>query len=77
MHARGQIELGEAFTGVSIIDSEFHCRIESEATVGGKPAIVPSLSGRGFVTGTHQHMLDPHDPWPNGYRLSDTWPKLV
>lgn len=77
MHARGEIKLGEAFTGVSIIDSEFHCRIESETALGGKPAIVPSLSGRGFVTGTHQHMLDPYDPWPDGYRLSDTWPKLL
>ena len=77
MHARGEIELGEAFTGVSIIDSEFHCRIESKTMLGDKPAIVPSLSGRGFVTGTHQHMLDPNDPWPDGYRLSDTWPKLL
>jgi len=77
MHARGEIEIGEAFTGVSIIDSEFQCRIESKAMVGEKSAIVPSISGRGFVTGTHQHMLDPNDPWPDGYRLSDTWPKLI
>ncbi len=77
MRARNEIEIGEAFTGVSIISSEFHCKIESETTVGGKAAVVPSLSGRGFVTGTHQHMLDPNDPWPNGYRLSDTWPKLL
>ncbi len=77
LHARGQIGIGEAFVGVSIIDSEFQCRIEREAMVGEKAAIVPSLSGRGFVTGTHQHMLDPEDPWPTGYRLSDTWPKLL
>lgn len=77
MHARGEIGLNEPFTGVSIIDSEFHCQIEAETTVGPKSAIVPSISGRGFVTGTHQHMLDPHDPWPDGYRLSDTWPKLL
>jgi proline racemase len=35
---------------------------------------VPSISGRAWITGTHQHMLDPDDPWPAGYRLSDTWP---
>lgn len=77
LRARGEIDIHEPFTGVSIIDSEFHCRIESETKVGDKAAVVPSLSGRGFVTGTHQHMLDPNDPWPEGYRLSDTWPKLL
>ncbi len=74
LHARGEIGVGEAFTGISIIGSEFHCRIEGETRLGEKPAIIPSLSGRAFITGTHQHMLDPHDPWPEGYRLSDTWP---
>lgn len=77
MHARGEIKIGETFIGQSIINSEFACRIESETSVGSLPAVVPSLTGRAFITGTHQHMLDPHDPWPEGYRLSDTWPKLI
>ena len=74
LHARKQIAVGEAFVGVSIIDSVFHCRIEETTYVGDVPAIRPSISGRGFITGTHQHLLDPDDPWPQGYRLSDTWP---
>lgn len=74
MHARNQIEVGEAFVGVSIIDSKFNCRIEETTLVGNFPAVRPSISGRGFITGTHQHLLDPDDPWPSGYRLSDTWP---
>lgn len=74
LHAKGQIASGEPFVGRSIIDSEFHCRIVEETQVGGKPAIVPSIKGRAWITGTHQHMLDPDDPWPAGYRLSDTWP---
>ena len=45
----------------------------SVTTVGGHPAIHPEISGRGWITGIHQHMLDPADPWPEGYRLSDTW----
>ena len=40
----------------------------------GGPAIVPVVSGRAWITGVHQHMLDPSDPWPRGYRLADTWP---
>ncbi|MCH6564106.1 MAG: proline racemase family protein [Myxococcales bacterium] len=47
---------------------------EHVSEIAGRPAIIASLSGRAWITGTHQHMLDPDDPWPEGYRLSDTWP---
>ncbi len=74
MHARGQIKVGETFVGESIIGSQFVCCIERETDLAGTTAVVPSLSGRAFITGTHQHTLDPRDPWPHGYRISDTWP---
>ncbi len=74
MHAKGQIKLGEGFIGRSIIGSRFDCRIEEETSLGGRPAIVPSIAGRAWITGTHQHMLDPDDPWPGGYKVGDTWP---
>jgi proline racemase len=71
--ARGEMGIGDTLTAVSLIGSTFEGRIMEETTVGGRPAIVPEISGRGWITGTHQHMLDPDDPWPVGYRLSDTW----
>jgi len=74
LHAAGRMQVGETFTARSIIDSEFHGRIVAETRVGGRPAIIPEITGRAWITGTHQHMLDPDDPWPQGYRLSDTWP---
>lgn len=73
MAARGQLQIGQTFDAVSIIGSRFSGRILDNAEVGDRPAIVPEISGRGWVTGVHQHMLDPEDPWPGGYRLSDTW----
>jgi proline racemase len=73
LHARGQMAEGEQLTAVSLIGSTFTGRILGQTTVGGHPAIRPEISGRGWITGTHQHMLDPADPWPQGYRLSDTW----
>ena len=76
LHARGMLAEGEPFVGLSPIGSRFDCRIESRARVGERDAVVPSLSGRAWITGTHQHMLDPADPWPEGYRLSDTWPRM-
>jgi len=74
LHAKGRLRVGERFVGRSLIGSEFHCRIDSLTEVAGRPAIYPCLSGRAWITGIHQHLLDPGDPWPTGYRLSDTWP---
>ena len=73
LHARGQMGEGQELTAVSLIGSTFTGRILGTTTVGGQPAILPEISGRGWITGIHQHMLDPDDPWPEGYRLSDTW----
>ena len=74
LHAKGEMKVGDRMLGRSIIDSRFDCAIVSETRLGGKPAIIPSIRGRAWITGTHQIMLDPDDPWPQGYRLSDTWP---
>jgi proline racemase len=74
LHAKGQMQIGDTFTACSIIGSEFHGRIVRETQVGDRPAIIPKISGQAWITGTHQHMLDPTDPWPEGYKLSDTWP---
>lgn len=77
LHARGLMQVGDRFTATSVLGSTFAGRIAEVATVGTGPAIVPEISGRGWITGTHQHMLDPDDPWPEGYRLSDTWGRSV
>lgn len=73
LHARGQMGPQDSLTAVSVIGSEFKGRIVGTTQVGDIPAILPEISGRGWITGLHQHMLDPADPWPEGYRLSDTW----
>ena len=73
LQSRGRMQAGDRLTAVSLIDSTFGGRILGETTVGERRAILPEISGRGWITGMHQHMLDPADPWPEGYRLSDTW----
>ena len=75
--AKGRMKRGDRYVARSIIGSRFDCRIEAVTDVAGRVAISPSLAGRAWVTGTHQHMLDPDDPWPRGYVLSDTWPMLT
>ncbi|MTI08398.1 trans-3-hydroxy-L-proline dehydratase [Curvivirga aplysinae] len=75
LHAQGKMKQGERLIMKSVIDSTFTGQIADTTDLNGKTAIIPKISGRGWITGTHQHMLDPDDPWPEGYRLTDTWPK--
>ncbi len=75
MRAKGEMQVGDRYLARSIIGSEFLGRIEADTTLAGKPAIIPSITGRAWISGTRIEMLDPADPWPAGYRLSDTWPK--
>jgi proline racemase len=73
LHARGLMAEGATLEATSIIGSTFTGRIAGMTTVGGRPAILPEISGRAWITGHHRHLLDPRDPWPEGYRLTDTW----
>lgn len=73
LHARGQIKPGENFRHESLIGSLFDSRIESLTTVGGIPAVVPSVAGQAWVTELCQVGYDPSDPFPEGYTLADTW----
>jgi trans-L-3-hydroxyproline dehydratase len=74
LHARGAMKAGDAMTHASVIGSTFDGRIVSETTVGGRPAIVPAIRGSAWITGITQVFVDPSDPFPEGYLLSDTWP---
>ena len=74
LHARGLSGVGEGFVSRSVIGSRFDARIEAVTNLkDGTAAIVPSIAGRAWITGFHQYLLDPNDPWPEGYTVSDTW----
>ena len=74
LRARGLIGVGDEVTHASVIGSTFDGRIVSEAEVGGRPAIVPAIRGSAWITGISQVIVDPTDPFPEGYLLTDTWP---
>ncbi len=76
LSARGLMKPSDVYRARSIIGSEFLCRIARLTAIADRPAVIPIISGRGWITGVHQYMLDPGDPWPSGYRLADTWPRL-
>jgi proline racemase len=74
LHARKLMHAGDRMTHASVIGSTFDGRIVSETTVGGRPAIVPAIRGSAWITGITQLFVDPDDPFPEGYLLTDTWP---
>jgi len=73
LHARGLMREGDGMTHASPIGSTFDGRIVAETEVGGRPAIVPAIRGSAWITGISQVMIDPDDPYPEGYVLADTW----
>jgi trans-L-3-hydroxyproline dehydratase len=74
LHARGVMGVGDGMTHASAIGSTFDGRIVAETTVGTRAAIVPAIRGSAWITGVTELYVDADDPFPEGYRLSDTWP---
>jgi proline racemase len=71
MRARGQIAMGERFDNRSIIDTRFHGRVIEKTMVGERPAVIPTIAGRAWLSGLIQYGYDPSDPFPEGFRLDD------
>jgi proline racemase len=71
--ARGEIEDDAEFVNESVISTRFVGRITGRTRVGEHEAIVPAISGRAWITGFHQLVVDPADPFPEGFQLPDTW----
>ncbi|GAA4918815.1 proline racemase family protein [Nesterenkonia rhizosphaerae] len=69
LHAKGELPLDTDFLNESFIGSRFIGRLVEETTVGGLPAVVPTVTGRAWLTGTAQYFLDPTDPYPEGFEL--------
>jgi proline racemase len=69
LHTRGELTIGAEFVNESFIGTRFVGRLVQETTVGTLPAVVPTVTGRAWVTGTAQYMLAPDDPFPAGFLL--------
>jgi proline racemase len=78
LRAQGVMAVGDRLRMQSVIGSEFVGRIEADTTVGaGAEAIagiIPTVTGSAWRYGRFSYRIDPSDPWPLGYRVSDTWP---
>lgn len=69
LHARGDLPLHRDFVNESFIGTRFTGRLVGTAQVGGREAVVPTVTGRAWITGMGQYLLDPSDPFPSGFTL--------
>jgi proline racemase len=67
LHSRGELPIGADFVNESFIGSRFTGRLVAETTVAGRPAVVPTVTGRAWITGRAEYVLDPTDPFPEGF----------
>jgi proline racemase len=73
LHARGALPLGRDFVHEGILGTTFTGRLLRETTVGPYRAVVPTITGRAWVTGMSQYVVDPDDPFPEGFTIGDLW----
>lgn len=72
--AKGELQLDQDFRHEGLLGTIFMGRLIRETTVGPYKAVVPTLSGQAWITGFNTYVLDPSDPFPEGFRMGDIWP---
>ena len=76
MKEKNEIDVNEIFISRSIIGSIFEAKIKEEFISNGKKMIKPLIKGSAFITGKQEFYVSKNDPFPEGYRLNDTWPNI-
>jgi proline racemase len=73
LHAKGKLPLHRDFVHEGILGTTFTGRLVEQTRVGPYPAVIPTLSGQAWITGFAQYVLDPEDPFPEGFTVADIW----
>jgi proline racemase len=73
LHARGRLPIGEDFRHEGILGTVFTGRLLEEMTLGDGAAVVPQITGQAWITGFADYVVDPTDPFPDGFTIGDIW----
>ena len=73
LHAKGKLDLNQDFHHEGILGTIFTGRLIEETSVGQYTAVVPTITGQAWITGIAQYVVDPDDPFPNGFVVGDIW----
>jgi proline racemase len=73
LHAKGRLPLDQDFRHAGVLGTVFTGRLVEETRVGTYPAVVPTLGGQAWITGMASYVVDPDDPFPDGFTVGDIW----
>ncbi len=73
LHAKGQLAIGREFIHEGILGTTFTGKLLATAKVGTHEAVIPAITGRAWITGFANYVLDDDDPFPNGFTVGDLW----
>ena len=73
LHAKGELAIGDTYRHESVMGTVWAGRLLAETTVGGVAAVIPEITGSAWITGMAQYMVDPTDPFPEGFTVGDLW----
>ena len=73
LHAKGRLRVGEPFRHEGILGTVFTGHLVEETAVGPYRAVVPTITGTAWITGMATYVVDPTDPFPDGFTVGDIW----
>jgi proline racemase len=73
LHAKGLLAVGEDFRHEGILGTVFIGRLLEETQIGDRTAVVPQITGQAWITGIADYVVDPTDPFPDGFTVGDIW----
>lgn len=73
LHAKGELAIGQDFVHESIVGTVFTGRLVERTMLGAQPAVVPAITGGGWIPSFAQYVIDSTDPFPEGFTVGDLW----
>ncbi|WP_253279015.1 proline racemase family protein [Enterococcus faecalis] len=73
MYAKGELKLNEPFRHQGLLGVVYKGELIEETTIGDYKAIVPTITSCSWIYGFNNLVLDPTDPFTEGFTIGDIW----
>jgi proline racemase/trans-L-3-hydroxyproline dehydratase len=69
LYGKGKLALNTEFIAKSIIGTRFRGKLIKTIELNGFTAVEPIITGRSYLMGIHQFVVDPNDPVKFGFKI--------
>lgn len=73
LYARGELGLNEPFRHENSLGVMYEGMLVEEVQVGDYKAVIPTIGGQSWIYGFSTYVLDPTDPFTEGFTIGDIW----